>query len=88
MTYCWIQARAARQRTQIDCARLVLDRSVTLRELFNGQSTMEGYIEFCKAIAEVKEHFFVDTLLKYTWNSIHPSMISKYILMYISLEIC
>ena len=30
VTYCWIQARAARQRTQIDCARLVLDRSVTL----------------------------------------------------------
>lgn len=38
MTYCRVQARAARQRTQIDCARLVLDRFVQARPSASGKS--------------------------------------------------
>ena len=64
-----------------------------IRQLFNGQSTMEGYIAlkkvfFSVSFSFVEENFFVNTLWKYMLNSMYPSMNSKYILMYISLEMC
>ena len=69
VTYCWIQARAARQRTQIDCARLVLDRSVTLENYLMNNGRIHWILQsYSWSKAKLKLKLKNTFLLTHCWS--------------------